>query len=544
MGKGTILGGGKDGLYLLNVDYGDVRRQQIIAEIDKRLATLATSIGSATAALAAEDAKVSAAQSAVDSALNALEQALQANPNGDHAALYADVKAKTDAYKAAIVAKTPFQVALSNLNAEKGSLESRRNQVASLKLISSFPAWCADFTENASGQVATIEVPGEPRTVLIAPGAPAPTSANGTVQARELMTPEQVFVNAALLPGWQKFKPTFRAGVITRISGNTCSVNLIDAESSANNLKINQTTSLSNVPIQYMDCNGAAFAKGDEVLIRFDGQDWKQPKVVGFLKEPKQCVGVIFNGGVYRDWGYYDTYDVTPPVTFKDTYFILRTPISLHKDLYSAANNEIVCTFENSYWGSHTLSVYDQYAYDPYFEKELRTIDQYGNFYHTQYKTVYFGNGDPTEVYEEIRIRLRYIWKDESALSYSYYLLSPCNEPYLEVSIEEYPIWGSLIAGHPFSYWEARHSGAESWTMFLSIKGKVIFSGTLTTTPQALYPYYQPFGDRYPPGVPGKGPLDDAYVCTYTGDRRPSIPWTWSGSGILIPPEVTWIQAI
>lgn len=46
---------------------------------------------------------------------------------------------------------------------------------------------------------------------------------------------------------------------------------------------------LSRVPIEYMTCNAMAFADLDEVLVKFENQDWAQPKVIGFKSNPKSC---------------------------------------------------------------------------------------------------------------------------------------------------------------------------------------------------------------------------------------------------------------
>jgi len=46
-----------------------------------------------------------------------------------------------------------------------------------------------------------------------------------------------------------------------------------------------------------MECNGAAFEEGDEVVIEFQGQDWNNPRVIGFKENPKPCCVI------------YETYD-------------------------------------------------------------------------------------------------------------------------------------------------------------------------------------------------------------------------------------------
>ena len=48
-------------------------------------------------------------------------------------------------------------------------------------------------------------------------------------------------------------------------------------------------TKLVAVPIVYQYCNAAPFADGDKVVIKFEGQNWASPKVVGFQYNPKGC---------------------------------------------------------------------------------------------------------------------------------------------------------------------------------------------------------------------------------------------------------------
>lgn len=53
------------------------------------------------------------------------------------------------------------------------------------------------------------------------------------------------------------------------------------------------STRLTDVPIEYMNCNSSAFADGDEVLIKFEGQSWNSPKVIGFKSEPQECTAYV-----------------------------------------------------------------------------------------------------------------------------------------------------------------------------------------------------------------------------------------------------------
>ncbi|MBN1828722.1 MAG: hypothetical protein JW884_06230, partial [Deltaproteobacteria bacterium] len=115
-------------------------------------------------------------------------------------------------------------------------------------------AWCVDSTENLSGVVGTIEVPGERGTVLIRPGESAAydPARDGVLRPSAALSPAGSFYNLAMKPGWQKWKPTYRFGTIASLAGDICSVVLEAAANSETGLSINQTNVLSNVPIGYM----------------------------------------------------------------------------------------------------------------------------------------------------------------------------------------------------------------------------------------------------------------------------------------------------
>lgn len=177
-------------------------------------------------------------------------------------------------------------------------------------------AWCADLTEDLSGYVGTVEVPGElgeKGTLQIQPGyednAVWNQTRDGQLFPTVAMTPAQAFYNAAMLPGWQKWAPTFRHGVITAIDTetDTASVTLdAAATSSAQDLNINQTATIAGVEFEYMECGGNAFAVDDVVLIMFTNQLFATPKIIGFKEEPKTCCEMVetFAGGVY-EWDWY-----------------------------------------------------------------------------------------------------------------------------------------------------------------------------------------------------------------------------------------------
>lgn len=163
-------------------------------------------------------------------------------------------------------------------------------RVNSLPALRQMQAWCADYTEELSGEVGTAEVPGEIGQVIIKPGFEESnnwTAGDGAMQPALAGTPAGTFYNLAMLPGWQKWRPTFRVATITAIDGDQCAIDL-DSASSSQGFGVNAESSYSDVPILYMECNGDAFEEEDRVLVAFAG-NVDGPTVVGFESEPKTC---------------------------------------------------------------------------------------------------------------------------------------------------------------------------------------------------------------------------------------------------------------
>jgi hypothetical protein len=101
--------------------------------------------------------------------------------------------------------------------------------------------------------------------------------------------PFSSFFNQALLPAWQKWRPMYRVGTITELTGDRCTVVLDPATSSQQSIDVNWAGILSDVSIQYMDCDGQAFDVGDRVVVEFRNQDLKKPCVIGFESHPQGC---------------------------------------------------------------------------------------------------------------------------------------------------------------------------------------------------------------------------------------------------------------
>jgi hypothetical protein len=179
---------------------------------------------------------------------------------------------------------------------------SVEKQIAYLQNTSKVPAdfntmaWCADYTLDLSGEVGLIEVGREKENgINIQPGydGNAVYSSTRDGQLVPLMAQDSAatFYNLAMLPGFQKWKPMYRYGTLTSVDydEDTCNVTLDSISSSQQGLNINESTALTDVPIEYMDCNSQPFAEDDEVVVKFENHDFDSPKVIGFKKEPKPC---------------------------------------------------------------------------------------------------------------------------------------------------------------------------------------------------------------------------------------------------------------
>ena len=285
MGRGTIVSGGTDGLYTVDLDYGSTRADQLIDYLQ-------TAITDIDVAIAAAESVAESASLSLSSVLSALNGAIVTYTGDESSENKEALQEATEAAAEAEVAKEKATVKVSGLKYQKMALESRLSAIQAIDVTERADVWCVDLTEDASGSVATIEVNGEGgQGILIAPEGRFPDAGDGYMTARAVQSAEQVFYNAAILPGWQKYAPTFRTGTISNIDydNDTCTVTLDSAVSTAQSLGINQATLLEGVEIEYMNCNAKAFDNNDAVVVQFVGQSWSSPKVIGFVSNPKAC---------------------------------------------------------------------------------------------------------------------------------------------------------------------------------------------------------------------------------------------------------------
>jgi|GEM_PF-6334224 len=238
MGRATILAGGSGGLYTLRLVFARDRMEAEMAALDGRVAALVAK--------------------------------LAAMPDGPE--------------------KEIHRLYVAGLR-KRWAMVRRKIIALEMPLF----AWCADRSENLSGQVATAEIPGERGVVQIRPGydgaAEVDTARDGILANILEMSAPAACLAYALFPSWQKWMPTYRHGRITRLRAteNTADVVLPVDKSSARAIPINTTRRLYRVPVRYMSCNAAVFRVGDEVLVEFIGQDWASPRLIGFRKEPRAC---------------------------------------------------------------------------------------------------------------------------------------------------------------------------------------------------------------------------------------------------------------
>jgi hypothetical protein len=292
MSYALITGGGPDGRYTIEMDYGEATKAAILANLSVAQANLAAKRVQQQAIVDACDASELEARNN----LIVFQEALIAEMNshsgevGDAAMkLYTDLLGR---YRRLQALHLPARQALTTIKGQQAECDREIARYNNAVTSETKSAWCCDLTEDASGYVATIDIPGETNLMLIAPGGRAWNAQDGVFTAREIMSPEQAYFNVAILPGWQKFDPTYRWGTITSIdrNANTANVTLFDSTSSAQRLSVNQSSTLENVAFEYMDCHNRAFRDGDRVVVKFTGRIWAYPKIIGFLDNPRGCV--------------------------------------------------------------------------------------------------------------------------------------------------------------------------------------------------------------------------------------------------------------
>lgn len=283
MSRGEIVEHLGEALYRVRLKYAVAQVKAQLGRISARIAELAVEVPGQKLAMLQLRSEADAIKASINSEITSYQQ----NAEG----------ALEELKRLQVILIRKFgeinklQYTLDLLVSENLSLLKRRGQIEAIPEDKLIDAWCADFTEDLEGDVGLIDLNDEGSYgAIIQPGYSEEAAYNGSrdgaLMPREAQSSRQVFLNAALLPGVQKFRPRYRVGTISNIVNDTCTVFLDAAASSAQALNINNFDFYADVPIMYMDCNADVFEEDDKVLVRFTESG---PLVVGFESEPRQC---------------------------------------------------------------------------------------------------------------------------------------------------------------------------------------------------------------------------------------------------------------
>jgi hypothetical protein len=286
MGKATITGGGANGLYNISIKYDNARAKARLDAINSQLDQLNNTL----IPQALDNKNIAQAQHQV--ALGYLNSYLASvTPEQFDPAISGRLTVQAMQTKSVY---DEANKAYKKLVLQETALEKEKTKLQNAPEDEAAQAWSADFTEDLTGDVGVIDVGYEDKDIrIIRPhaieGAGYNAASDGIISSFFNHTAHQLYTNRAYLPALAKWKPRYRTGSITALSGDICSVTLDPYNSSQQSIDINQSTSLTGVPIEYMTCNGAAFEVGDSVVVDF-GLDWNTPRVIGFVSNPRPCV--------------------------------------------------------------------------------------------------------------------------------------------------------------------------------------------------------------------------------------------------------------
>jgi uncharacterized protein YkwD len=230
---------------------------------------------------------------------------------GEVAGKYAETKAKEIA----------AEKALEKLMLDKIERDRRLAELQALKTIldKTMDVWACYFNDQliAGDVVYTAEVPGFWKNVIRSTSARVYvgtdqettvffeerswnivlryTGYDSRLKPTTSIREDAVFYNCALEPATLKWKPAFKYGIITAMTGTTCNVRLNDetARKFPNTQPLSIDPDGSNnlvaVPFDYPPCNSSAFRVDDEVLIKFTNFDYTKPVIIGFRRAPRSC---------------------------------------------------------------------------------------------------------------------------------------------------------------------------------------------------------------------------------------------------------------
>lgn len=380
--KGTINSGGTNGNYTVTVEVDRARVDAEIANNQTKITSITTDlIPNQEAALTEIETAVTNLKAKLNLEIGAIDPAL-----GDEG--LNEVRKAQKAYNAKLNEFFVAQRTLRNLKLNKAGLEQRNAWLTSnTPTPQSVSAWCADLTENLSGVVALIFPNNDPtKAPIIAPGygGGAAWINNAILQPAAAAHPAAAWFNRAAQPAAQKSLPTYRIGTITALDtvANTADVSL-DTATGEQNINLNKTGTLADVPVAYMTCDSEAFALGDKVVVEF-GQNQTNPQVIGFEDNPKPCTPLpqvyLFRTDATNNWLYkYDPeapgFDLSGAGVGYIAMCYAAAPRRFGKQSTSAAYIE---SDSGSLTGELEAGAGDQFALGGYHGVGHQTTDKYG----------------------------------------------------------------------------------------------------------------------------------------------------------------------
>jgi len=291
MGSATIKSNLGEGQYTI-----ELTKSQ--AALTTRRANIVTRQGEVDAAIAALETELTALQAVKDEKYTALKDAigvysLLESPTADDRKKVTDAEA---AYMTAQANVTKKQKEINLKKLEKISLAKKLTQIDDAMVVETKTAWCADYSTELTGTVGTLEVNGEDNQILVMPGG---KTGLGLLQHPLAMTPSGVFVNSAKLPGWQKWKPTYRIGVLVLIDydDKKCDVAIPEPYSSSTLLAINQEG-------EAYDLIQAEVSGWDDYASRFPDDPLVKNTDSTRLPETSTLLADLENVNQYVNWNY------------------------------------------------------------------------------------------------------------------------------------------------------------------------------------------------------------------------------------------------
>lgn len=274
MGKGIITSNEGEGLYLIDYIYNTAALNEKIAQLKRRITEIDTvEIPVMEAAIIAKEVELTTVIGNINSAIATEapeEQIIELTTRRNEAS------ASLDRLESTLAAKKGEALSVSH---QITDIEAKRIDSKSVS------AWCADYNLNlAVGlEVGVMEFPGEApgvsQPVIIRPAGSDGTEAafensDGIMTQSIAMTPEQLYYNMGLFPAWQRWNPIYRLGTLGLVDKETdkCIVFMDNNSSSYQGLDTipEGNTTLTDIPIEYMDSNAATFETGDRVVVQMN----------------------------------------------------------------------------------------------------------------------------------------------------------------------------------------------------------------------------------------------------------------------------------